>query len=92
MNNVFVGEDIILPRSLRSQNAYPYAIKTKNLYLVRRGDLRSPAISVTAARSSIAQKRDLQKPSLVREHVAKRLSSFLRKRRVADKRSLRSAG
>ena len=32
MNNVFVGEDIILPRSLRSQNALPYAIKTKNLY------------------------------------------------------------
>ena len=40
MNNVFVGEDIILPRSLRSQNEHPYAIKTKNLYLVRRGDLR----------------------------------------------------
>ena len=29
MNNVFVGEDIILPRSLRSQNAFPYAIQTK---------------------------------------------------------------
>mgnify|MGYP003302836488 CR=1 FL=1 len=39
MNNVFVGEDIILPRSLRSQNAHP----------------------------SVAQKRDLQEPSLVRE-------------------------
>ena len=47
---------------------------------------------ITAAHPSVAQKRDLQKPSLVREHVAKRLSSFLRKRRVADKRSLRSAG
>ena len=47
MKNVFVGEDIILPRSLRSQNAHPYVAKTKNLYLVRRGDLRSPAISVT---------------------------------------------
>ena len=39
MKNVFVGEDIILPRSLRSQNAHPYVAKTKNLYLVRRGDL-----------------------------------------------------
>ena len=29
MNNVFVGEDIILPRSLRSQNAHPYVAKTK---------------------------------------------------------------
>ena len=35
------------------------------LYLFGRGDLRSPAISVTAARSSVAQKRDLQKPSPV---------------------------
>ena len=39
MNNRIVGEDIILPRSLRSQNALP----------------------------SVAQKLDLQKPSLVRE-------------------------
>ena len=29
MNNVFVGEDIILPRSLRSQNALLYVAKTK---------------------------------------------------------------
>ena len=33
MNNVFVGEDIILPRSLRSQNAHPYVTQTKNIYL-----------------------------------------------------------
>ena len=45
MNNVFVGEDIILPRSPRSQNAHPYAIKTKNFYLVRRGDHRSSVCS-----------------------------------------------
>ena len=31
MNNVFVGEDIILPRSPRSQNALPYVTKTKIL-------------------------------------------------------------
>ena len=29
MNNVFVGEDIILPMSLRLQNALPYVAKTK---------------------------------------------------------------
>ena len=37
MNNVVVGEDIILPRSPRSQNAHPSVAKTKNIYLAGRG-------------------------------------------------------
>ena len=37
MNNVFVGEDIILPRSLRSQKCTSVCRKNKNLNLADRG-------------------------------------------------------
>ena len=39
MNNRIVGEDIILPRSLRSQNALPSAPKTK-IYINSVGTVR----------------------------------------------------
>ena len=83
------------PRGKRNAKLYYLIVGATTMFSKKTCRLAmwsSEVVSVTAAHPSVAQKRDLQEPSLVREHVAKRLSSFLRKRRVADKRSLRSAG
>ena len=64
MNNVLVGEDIILPRSLWS----PSHILLSSFLIVGVGALDDPReFRLQIAPPSIAQKRDLQKPSLVRE-------------------------
>ena len=53
MNNMLVGEDIILPRSLRSQNAHPYVAKTKiSISPVGVGALDDPFLSTMILKGS----------------------------------------